>query len=60
MFCIREGISPAEDPSTAEWVLERLLPFSREAGLRFGNVIPQGFEDYARIFHPASRHFPER
>ena len=60
MFWIREDISLVEDAFAAEWVKERLLPFSREAGLRVGNVVPQGFEAYARIFHPASRYFPER
>lgn len=60
MFWIREDISLAEDLSVTESVVGGLLPFSREAGLRVGNVVPQGFEAYARIFHPASRYFPER
>ena len=59
MFWIREDISLVEDAFAAEWVKERLLPFSREAGIRVGNVVPQGFEANARIFHPASRYLPD-
>ena len=60
MFWIREDISLAEDLSVTESVVGGLLPFSREAGLRAGHVVPQGYAAYARIFHPASRYMPER
>lgn len=44
------------DLAPARWIGERLHPFAQDAG----SVIPEGFEDYARIFHPARRDAPER
>ena len=40
---------------------EHLLPF-REAGegVKVGEIVPTGFEAYARILHPASRHAGDR
>ncbi len=37
-----------EDVSPAEWLSERLHPFTSDTG----SVIPPGFESYARLFHP--------
>lgn len=37
-------------PPTA-WVHDHLHPFAQDVG----SVIPEGFEDYARVFHPAYR-----
>lgn len=39
------------DLSSALWIKERLHPFARDVG----SVIPEGFEAYARVFHPAHR-----
>lgn len=35
----------------ASWIVERLHPFSSDVG----GIIPEGFEAYARIFHPPRR-----
>ncbi|MEP6693797.1 MAG: hypothetical protein ABJB39_04070, partial [Chloroflexota bacterium] len=40
-----------EDLAPAAWIAERLHPFAQDAGA----VIPPGFAEYARIFHPATR-----
>ncbi len=37
--------------SPADWIVERVRDF--EHGV--GSVVPEGFEAYARVFHPASR-----
>ena len=60
MWWDTERITPLDDHSEALWVRDGLLPLQRERGYLVGNVIPQGFEAYARVFHPASRYFPER
>ncbi|MDP9239521.1 MAG: hypothetical protein M3O55_02630 [Actinomycetota bacterium] len=39
------------DTGPADWVVERVGDF--ENGV--GSVVPEGFEAYARVFHPASR-----
>ncbi len=38
------------DPAPADWIADRLHPFGQDVG----SVIPEGFEAYARLFHPAS------
>lgn len=55
-----EKITPLDDHSAALWVQQGLLPLQREIGLRVGNLVPQGFEAYARVFHPASRYIADR
>jgi hypothetical protein len=35
----------------ALWIPDQLHPFAQDVG----SVIPEGFEDYARVFHPAYR-----
>ena len=42
------------DTSTARWIEERLLGWTRD-GVYVGSVVPQGFEAYVRILHPARR-----
>ncbi len=45
-----------EDVSVADWVDERLLPFrAPDEGVLVGEIVPTGFEAYARVFHPAYR-----
>lgn len=39
------------DLAPAAWIRERLHPFAQDVG----SVIPPGFDDYARVFHPAHR-----
>ncbi len=60
MWWKAKQMRPLDDHSAALWVKQRLLPFNREDGLRVGNVVPQGFEAYARVFHPASRYITDR
>ena len=35
----------------ADWIVERLHPFAQDVG----SIVPEGFEAYARVFHPAHR-----
>jgi hypothetical protein len=58
--CIRDGSLCAKiigmrqrwtDPEPGTWIVERIHDF----GVDVGSVIPEGFDAYARLFHPASR-----
>lgn len=40
-----------DDLSPADWIIDRIHDF----GVNVGSVIPEGFDAYARIFHPAIR-----
>jgi len=40
------------DVASAQWVFDHLHPFAQDVG----SIIPSGFESYARLFHPASKH----
>lgn len=40
-----------EDLSPADWIIDRIHDFAVDVG----SVIPEGFEAYARLFHPAIR-----
>ena len=42
---------PVSDSSIAQWVADRIHPFAQDVG----SVVPDGFEAYARAFHPAGR-----
>ena len=55
------GLTLRTDVEPTEWIDERLLPF-REGGegVRVGEIVPTGFEAYARILHPASRRVGDR
>jgi hypothetical protein len=41
-----------QDVSPADWILQRLKPWDRP-GIRLNSLAPDGFDAYARIFHPA-------
>jgi hypothetical protein len=41
----------SDETGAADWIVERLHPFARDVG----SVIPDGFEAYVRVFHPARR-----
>ena len=41
----------ASDCQAAAWIRDRLHPFARDVG----SIVPEGFEAYARIFHPPYR-----
>ena len=40
-------------PYPANWIKERLGDWASEKGMFVGSVVPEGFEAYARVFHPA-------
>jgi len=40
-----------DDLSAADWIIERIHGFAVDVG----SIIPEGFEAYARLFHPAIR-----
>jgi hypothetical protein len=42
-------LSPAADPTPADWVVAGVGPF----GAGVGALVPRGFEAYARVLHPA-------
>jgi hypothetical protein len=50
------GLTLQTDVAPTEWVDESLLPhLGQSEGVRVGEIVPTGFEAYARILHPASR-----
>ena len=48
-----DGAELLKDVAPAEWVAERLWDTHSVEGTPVGCVIPEGFDAYARIFHPA-------
>ena len=55
MWWKAKRITPLDDHSAASWIQQGC---PSKGGYRVGNVVPQGFEAYARVFHPASRYMP--
>jgi hypothetical protein len=45
------GVELMTDVSPADWILERLRPWDQD-GVRLHSFAPDGFEGYARVFHP--------
>ncbi len=45
------GFTYVRDVSPAAWIRARLHPFARDVG----SVVPEGFEAYVRLLHPAYR-----
>ena len=56
------GLTLQTDVAPTEWVDENLLPLrgGEGDGVRVGEIVPTGFEGYARILHPASRREGDR
>jgi hypothetical protein len=54
-----EGVEIADDVSPATWVVERLRPWG-DATVTVGSFMPDVFEAYARILHPAQAGEPFR
>jgi len=55
-FVVPEGLTMETDVSVASWVDERLLPWRGSGeGVLVGELVPTGFEAYARILHRARR-----
>lgn len=44
----------------ARWLADRFAPVAPGTGMgiKVGSFLPRGFQTYARVFHPASRHNP--
>lgn len=55
---VAHGVRAAESAEPGEWLADRLRPISIDAGTQVCSVTPDGFEAYARVFHPA-RQDPE-
>ena len=51
-----DGAELLRDVAPARWIAERLQRSTRQTGTLVGCVIPEGFEAYARIFHPARQY----
>ena len=47
-----ESLHPAASAELARWIRPRLLEPDLARGIRVGDVVPTGFEAYARIMHP--------
>jgi hypothetical protein len=57
MFChvltwLPPGVELSSDVTPADWVMQRLKPWD-PGGARLESFAPEGFEAYARVFHPA-------
>lgn len=53
-FDVPPGVTLELDVSPADWIEDALLPFRGSGeGALVGEVVPTGFEAYARVFHPA-------
>ena len=58
---VPSGMTLETDVAPTEWVDESLLPLrGLTQGVRVGEIVPTGFEAYARILHPASRRVGDR
>jgi hypothetical protein len=58
---VPSGLTLQTNVAPTEWVDESLLPpRGLSDGVRVGEIVPTGFEAYARILHPASRRFGDR
>ncbi len=60
-IAVPNGLTLRTDVAPTEWVDESLLPpRGLSEGVRVGEIVPTGFEAYARILHPASRRVGDR
>jgi hypothetical protein len=60
-IAVPNGLTLRTDVGPTEWVDESLLPLRGVSeGVRVGEIVPTGFEAYARILHPASRRVGDR
>lgn len=50
---VSKGVTIPEDIKPAEWLLHFLPKRKRSTGTPVECVIPNVFEEYARVFHPA-------
>jgi hypothetical protein len=52
-FQIPSIVTLETDVRPGDWIRERLLPHRRDVGVVAGQIVPSGFDAYARLFHPA-------
>ncbi|HEX9410934.1 MAG TPA: hypothetical protein VF986_04485 [Actinomycetota bacterium] len=56
---VPDGLELVTDPSVADWIMERLWPWgpgsSEGDRVRIGSFLPEVYQTYSRIFHPAYR-----
>ena len=55
-----DGLEVMNTVDPAEWVREGLWAYDREKGVLAGEIIPEGFDSYARVFHPAELQRPDQ
>ena len=55
-----DGVELLKDVAPAKWIAERIRGWSGEEEGSVGTRIPEGFESYARIFHPAKYRSEDR
>ena len=53
MLQLAKGVTIPEDIKPAEWLLHSLPKRKRSTGTPVESVIPNVFDEYARVFHPA-------
>jgi hypothetical protein len=46
-------VNPAVSSEPAAWLRDQLLPTHGIDGIRVGSVVPAGFEEFAKVLHPA-------
>jgi hypothetical protein len=44
-----DSLTASDEVEAADWIRDRLHPFAQDVG----SIVPDGFDAYARIFHPA-------
>jgi hypothetical protein len=50
---VSSGVTAAESSAPGGWLKDRLYPIRRSSGTQVCSVIPDGFDAYARVLHPA-------
>jgi hypothetical protein len=53
-------VTPASSSDPSRWIGPGLLTWGRETGTRVCAVVPEAFEAYGRILHPAHGPAPDR
>lgn len=51
---VPHGFTPASDASHADWIVHTLKPWGKDR-VRLWSFLPDAFESYARVLHPAYR-----
>jgi hypothetical protein len=54
-FDIPSSVTLESDVGPGAWIAERLVPHRDDVGVLVGEIVSNGFDAYARVFHPARR-----